>query len=187
MGRNLCLFTCQQAITIIVQEMLWLRFDQAHPLQLNLPSSPYQDLANMWPQYMQYATICNILQYLQYATICNILQYAICYNMQYTTRCNMLQYAICYNMQYATISNILQYAIYCNMQVRRHLQVPAPGLTCAQLRLDACLKLILRAVEPINLLPYLAPPPSVAPSPPASSPPACCILVSQILQLTGQS
>ena len=104
--------------------------------------------------------------------------FAICHYMQYTTICNMLQYAICYNMQYATISNILQYAIYCNMQVRRHLQVPAPGSTCAQLRLDACLKLILRAVEPINLLPYLAPPPSVAPSPPASSPPACCIPVS---------
>ena len=123
--------------------------------------------------------------------ICYNMQYtaifAICHYMQYTTICNMLQYAICYNMQYATISNILQYAIYCNMQVRRHLQVPAPGSTCAQLRLDACLKLILRAVEPINLLPYLAPPPSVAPSPPASSPPACCILVSQILQLTWQS
>ena len=136
---------------------------------------------------MQYTAIFAICHYMQYTTICNMLQYAIYYKMQYATICNMLQYAICYNMQYATISNILQYAIYCNMQVRRHLQVPAPGSTCAQLRLDACLKLILRAVEPINLLPYLAPPPSVAPSPPASSPPACCILVSQILQLTWQS
>ena len=49
-------------------------------------------------------------------------------------------------------------------------QAPICTLTCAQKRLNACLKPILRPVQPISLLPYLAPTPSVAPMPPASSP-----------------